>query len=128
MHTVNMILRISSVLILIILAIQIFSKKKGTTLHKFLGWVAMVLGVVILVTITIRGIANKEPFTAMYGTHLFLGGLFLYCLYKTIQRGIQVSQNKIYFKNSHRRYAKASWVLLICTLLMGVASVISHWE
>lgn len=123
-----MILRISSVLIVIILAIQIFSKKKGTTLHKVLGWIAMLLGVVILITITIRGIANKEPFTAMYGTHLFLGVIFLYCLYKTIQRGIQVSRNKIYFKNSHRRYAKASWVLLICTLLMGVASVISHWE
>lgn len=123
-----MILRISSVLTLLILGIQMFSRKKGTKMHQFLGKLVIVLGVIITITIAIRGIANKEPFTAMYGTHLFLGGLFLYCLYKTIQRGIQVSQNKIYFKNSHRRYAKASWVLLICTLLMGVASVISHWE
>lgn len=129
MNTVNIILRIASIIILVILFHQFFLSKKNNTRHQKWGRVARFTGVVLAIVVIIRGfndVIKKGEITFIYGVHLFFGLLFFIFLFSTIKLGIKVAKKEVYFKSRHRRHAKATSFFLLLTLGMGIFLVLSH--
>jgi uncharacterized membrane protein len=119
-------LRIASGALFLIIVYQLFWSKKGSQRHQFFGKVARVLGVILAIVITIRGLANGEKFTFMYGVHLVLGFFFLFFLFKTIQLGIKVANKQVHLTDLHKRYAWATLLSIVTTIGVGIFSFLSH--
>jgi len=125
MYIVNFLLRAASVLILFVLIHQLFFSKSGIPRHRIFGKIAMILGIIIFVTIAIRGYYKETAMTWIYALHLASGFPFFFVLFRTGYLGYK-SQTDAKYVRSHRRYARVTLLLLIATLVIGIISFFSH--
>lgn len=124
MKYINWTLWLSSLGIVIIFVHQLLTKN-GTRRHRTMGYIAMILGIIIFVTVTIRGFANKEPFNLAYAIHLLVGLPFFYLIFRTGYLGHK-AKNDPSFGKQHRRCARLTAILLAITLLVGIIATLSH--
>lgn len=120
MQIVNILLRLATIGILLIVVYQLFFSKKGSLKHILFGKWALFFEMVIAVTVTIRGM-QQEIFTPVYVLHLFVGGLFFLAISATGVTGFMSKKNSaiVYL---HKFFAWTTFWVLILTILLGIFS------
>jgi geranylgeranyl pyrophosphate synthase len=126
MHVINYALRGASMGIFLVMIFQIFISRKGSYWHIFAGKTAMLFGVLILLLITIRGYTKETSMTALYVIHLIIGFIFFFSLFMTGFTGYKLRKKKASYKKFHSRYAKATFISLLCSVAFGIISYLSH--
>lgn len=125
MFYVDWTLRISSLIVVALVFYQIFSKEKGDLAHRIRGYWAMASGTIIFICVAIRG-AQNEIFTTTYALHLFVGTLFFISLFLTIRLGYLVHKVNEKYMLLHKVFAWITLIVLLGTLVLGIASIASH--
>jgi hypothetical protein len=123
--TVDILLRISSVVALLLLLYQVFGSRGGSIRHNWSGIALMAFGFVIAVLVTIRAVRHEEGLTLLYGLHLLAGGGFLASLFTTGVIGLRTAFGLSHSVARHRILGRLTLVLLVATLLLGVVSALT---
>lgn len=122
MNIVNMLLRVSSILVLAAVIYQIYWSKPGNKFHRRIGAISMALGVIIMGATAIRAAHHHEGMSLVYGMHSLYGTLFFVSLFITGYLGWRARTNRR-FARPHGRMGEVTLCLLAFTLVVGIISV-----
>lgn len=127
MDLINLLLRLSSIAILIIILYQTFLSKRGGPKHIFWGKVSMFLGILLVILVAIRGFHHNAALDIWYIVHLLLGTVFFIIFFITIFLGYRANTKKHHQKKDkmslHGVMARITLYLLVFTLTVGILSV-----
>ncbi len=116
----DILLRVASVAIFLLILYQLFWSKGGSALHVFTGIATLCCGFLIIVLVSIRG-AKQETMSVIYAIHLALGSLFFFFLFLTAIFGF-ASRTKVFYVHSHQKAGKLTLWFLLGTLVLGIFS------
>lgn len=117
-------LRLISLALIVLMFYQIRLSKGGDTRHVAVGWTVVALGVIVAILVTVRGLA-QESTGLLYVLHLATGAPFFMGVFATGFLGWRARRDDRYAQK-HWRAAKATFLFLILTLVMGIVSYAAH--
>lgn len=121
---VDLLLRVASVAVLVILLHQVYWSRGGSKNHNAAGLAAMGIGALLAVLVTVRGL-QQESVGFLYALHLLSGGAFFAALFTSGILGWRARGGKR-FARTHHFVGKVTLATLFATLVVGVISRLSH--
>jgi hypothetical protein len=123
---VDTMIRIGSIVVALILVLQFFGAKGGSLRHNRRGKVAMVIGFLLLIPLTIRGSQLKEVnVTWMLAMHLITGSLFLVSFFAAGFLGWRAEKTGK-GRAVHRMMACSTAIFLALSLALGSVAYFAH--
>jgi hypothetical protein len=120
----DIMVRTASVVVVIILLHQLFWSEGGSPRHVKWGMVAMMVGILLVVLVTARGLGNPQT-GSLYRWHLLTGVPFFVALFATGIVGFTADKNSRQGR-AHKILASTTMGLLVLTLSVGILSRWSH--